>query len=354
VKAKLKVSDFSKAVKLCVNAIDIKDMIRSNIQFVAENDNMYLKATNNSYSIEFVCPCKVEEEGSATVDGKMAYSVIAKASQECSIVSDDKSMTLKTSGRTKLPNVGKNLPMIEETTGKKICFDSVEFKNAINKIAYAVSEDQSRIILTGIHIVTNGETAELTSLDGFRLAQTIIPCNGDSVDIVIPFKVLSATCDAITDGELSIESSGIHITVKGEGFTINAVVLSGNYIDTSKIIPTSFKTNVLVQTSSIKDCADSATVASSSNNLVKLNINDDKIIVSSNSEGAEFQGDMEAVVDGDGLIIAFNLRYLIQTLAHIDTEQCELKLNSSTAPVIITPHSDSKDINLILPVRIFG
>lgn len=354
-KTKLKVSDFSKAVKLCVNAIEPNDMLRSNMRFEAEGDKMRVKATNSSYSIEFVCPCNVLEEGTATVDGKMAYRVIAKASSECSIDSDDKNMTIKTSGRTKLPNIGKELPMIEKVTGKRVVFDSVEFKNAINKIAYAISEDQSRLILTGAHIVTNGQTGELTALDGFRLAQTIIPCDGDSIDIVVPYKILSAVCDAITDGDLVLEWNGIHISISGEGFSINAVILSGDYIDTARIIPTDFKTNVLVQTAEIKDCTDSATVASAMNNLVKLNINNDRIIISSNSESADFQGDMKAMVEGDGLIIAFNLKYLIQTLAHIDTEQCEIKLNSQTAPVIIVPHVDGrKDLHLILPVRLFG
>lgn len=353
-KAKLKISDFSKAVKLCVVALEPKDMIRSNICFEAKDGRMNVKATNSSYSIALSCPCDIEEEGVATVDGKMAYNVIAKGSSECAIVSDDKSMTIKTSGRTKLPNINRDIPMIDETNGKQIYFDSVEFKNAINKIAYAIAEDESRLILTGAHIVTNGETATITSVDGFRLAQTVIPCNGDSIDIVVPYKILSAVCDAVTDGELTFTSNGIHISVKGNCFSINAVILSGDFIDTDRIIPKTFNTTALVNTAGIKECIDSAMVASAMNNLVKLNINNDRIIISSNSESADFQGDVDALVDGDGLIIAFNLKYLLQTLSHIDTEQCEFKFTTPISPVIIVPHiTDNNDINLILPVRVF-
>lgn len=354
-KANLKVSDFAKAIKLCVVALEPKDMIRSNIQFEAENDVMKVRATNSSYSLEYTVPCDVKEEGIATVDGKMAYSVMAKASGECTILSDDKSLTIKTSGRTKLANINKDLPMIENTKGKIVSFDSVEFKNAIEKIDYAISEDQSRLILTGAHIVTDGTSAVITALDGFRLAQTKIPCNGDSIDIVVPSKILSSVCDAISDGELIITSNGIHVSIDGENFHINAVILSGTYIDTDRIIPKDFKTNVLLKTAGLKDCTDSATVASGSSNLVKFQIANDRIAIMSNSEGADFQGDIDAMVDGEELSIAFNLKYLIQTLAHIDTEQCELKFNTSVSPVIIVPHAENRDdLHLILPVRLFA
>ena len=353
-KANLKVSEIARAVKLCVEAIDPKDIIRSNICFEAENDEMKVTATNGSYSIEIVCPCDVKEEGMATVDGKMAYSILAKASSECSFVSNDKSMQIITNGKTKLPNIGKGLPMIDKTDGKCVVVDSVEFRNAIGKIAYAISVDQSRLILTGAHIVSYGEKMTITSLDGFRLAQTKIASKGDAVDIVVPYKILLAICNAITDGELIIHSDGIHFTAECANFVINSVILSGNYIDTEKIIPTSFTTNVLVNTAKIKECIDSATVASSMSNLVKLMIQDDKILVSSNSEDAEFQGEIEAVKTGNDITIAFNLKYLIQTFAHIDTEQCELNMSSPVSPVIIVPHGTEDDLHLILPVRVFN
>jgi len=354
-KAKLKTSEISRAVKLCVNALDIKDAVRSNIRFEAEDDQLRLMASNNVYSITVSCPCEIEEEGDAVVDGKMAYSVIAKGSGECVFSSDSKSMTIKAIGRTKLPNIEHELPMIDDVKGKSVVFDAVAFKNAYGRIDYAISEDQSRIILTGAHIVSDGEKATLTALDGFRLAQTIIPCEGDAIDIIVPSRILSAICDAITDGKLEIVSNGSRISAVGDRFRINAVTLSGDYIDTARIIPTDFKTNALIQTSNIKDCIDSATVASGASNLVKLILENDSIVVKSNSGEADFQGDVDAMVEGDGLSIAFNLKYLIQAISHITTEQCEMHFNSSVSPVIITPHvNENDDLSLILPVRTFG
>ena len=353
-KVKIKTNEIGKAVKLCANAIDVKDPTRSNINFVAENDKVTVRATNSQYSIEVIAKGDVQEEGTAIVDGKMAYSAISKGSGECLLTADEKSLTIKTSGRTKLPNINHDLPLIEEVEGKKATFDAVEFKNAINKVSYAISEDESRIILTGAHIVADGMTATITALDGFRLAQTVISCDGEEIDIIVPSRILNAITDAITDGELTISSNGIKITAKGEGFTINATTLSGTYIDTERIIPTEFKTKVLVKTIDMKDCADSATVASGTNNLVKLVVSNDNIAVMSNSDVADFHGDVNAMIEGDDITISFNLKYLIHALNHIDSEECEFRFNQPTSPAIIVPHKENNsDLSLVLPVRTF-
>ena len=355
-KTKFKISEFSRALKLCFNAIDAKDPVRSNIKFDAEGEDVRIMATNGQYSVEVVCPSNVEEEGVAIVDGKMAYNVISKASGECTLTSDEKSMVIKTSGRTKLPNMERDLPMIEDCTGKQVTFDSVAFRSAINKVAYAIGEDQSRLILTGAHIVTDGAKAVITSLDGFRLAQTDIICEGDNIDIVVPTKILLAICDAVTIGSLILSTNGSQITVKGESFKINAITLSGDYIDTARIIPTEFAISVLAKTADLKSCLGSATVASGSSNLVKLDVSNDKITVKSNSEEAEFQGDINAMTSGGDIVIAFNLKYIISAINHIETEQCELRFNTQVSPAIFAPHGgeENNDLHLILPVRIFG
>ena len=354
-KAKLKINEISRAVKLCVNALNTRDTLMNNIQFEAEDGCLQMTSTNGTYSIAVSCPCEVEEEGSAIVDGKMAYNCIAKGVNDCIITSDDRSMTIKTIGRTKIPTIDHDIPTVKDVKGKEARFNAIAFKNAINCIGYAISEDQSRVVLTGAHIVSDGYKTTITALDGFRLSQTSITSEGEPIDIIVPSRVLFAICDAITDGELTITSNGSGISVVGDSFKINAVTLSGDYIDVSKILPTNFSTNVIVKTADIKACADSATVASGSSNLVKFQIGNDNVAVMSNANDADFLGNVNAMTEGNELTIAFNLKYIIQAFSHINTDECELRFNASVSPAVIVPHNgDTDDVHLILPVRTFG
>ena len=358
-KAKVKSAELGKALKLCVSAIEPKDQIRSNIEFEADVDNslLLLKATNNQYSISVVCSAEVSDDGVAVVDGKMAYNVVAKATGDCTLSSNGEVLAIKGSGTTKLTEIDNCLPMLSKTKGKTVKCDSVAFKNAINKIGYAISEDQSRIVLTGAHIVTKDNEMTITSLDGFRLAQTYIMCSGDDIDVIVASRTLNAICDAINGDELTLSVDGVHLSIQSSDFSIDSVLLSGDYIDTERIIPKEFTTNVLVNTSEFRRICDSATVASGSSNLVKIHIEDDKIVVRANSieNGADFDGETSALVDGSPLDIAFNLKYLIQSINHVETEQCEIHCTTSVSPAIFASHNDEKaDIHLILPVRVFA
>ena len=354
-KVRVKTSEIGKGLKSCVNATEIKDDYRKCIQIEAENDTLKISASNSLYSFYYSCDAEVEEEGFAVVDGKTAYSVISKATDYCGFVTSGNRLIIKGCGKTTLSDTGRKIQPAGESEGKTITCDSVVFKNAVNTIRYAISEDQSRLILTGAHFVTDGQFATITSLDGFRLAQTSFPCNGDIIDVVIPAKTLSAVCEPIVSGTLEINTNGSRIAFTYDNCHFNSSLLSGNYIDTSKLIPTDFKSKTLAKTSDIKNMIESATIASGMTNLVSLSFSGDKMMFTSNSETAGFEGDIDAFNEGEDIDISFNLKYLSNTISHITTDQCIIRMNTNVSPAIITPYTEEymSDIHLLLPVRKF-
>lgn len=351
-KAKVKTNEIGKGLKACVNATELKDDLRKCIQFNAENGKLKISACNSSYSYSYSCDADVEEDGFAVVDGRTVYSVISKASDDCTFKTTGSSMIVKGCGKTTLPDIGREIPIAETNSGDHVVCDSVEFKNAVSKIIYAISEDQSKVILTGAHLVTDGQFATITALDGFRLAQTSFPCNGDVIDVVVPARTLADVCEPITSGSLDIYANSNRISFSFGDFYFNSLLLSGKYIDTEKLIPKEFKTKSLAKTQDIKNMIDLAMIASGKNNLVRLSFTGDKMYFAS-SDTAEFEGDIDALVDGDTLQIAFNLRYLSHAINHITTERCVIHMNTSVTPAVITPHTNDTvpDIHLLLPVR---
>ena len=147
-KVKVKSSEFCRACKLAINTLDPKDTIRSNIVINSINNTVTVKATNSQFSIITTVPADVDEAGVAVVDGKMAYSVLAKANGDCILTSDDNVFTIKSNGRTKIPNVKREISMIDYVDGDTVTCDAIAFKNAVGKVAYAIDETQQRVILT--------------------------------------------------------------------------------------------------------------------------------------------------------------------------------------------------------------
>ena len=62
---------------------------------------------------------------------------------------------------------------------------------------------------------------------------------------------------------------------------------------------------------------------------------------------------LTAVYSGDPIEIAFNVRYVLDGLKAIESEQIILKCNAPTTPAIFTPNQQNSDlIYLVMPVQI--
>ena len=61
---------------------------------------------------------------------------------------------------------------------------------------------------------------------------------------------------------------------------------------------------------------------------------------------------MEVEHEGDDLLIAFNVKYVIDAVRAIDDEQVTMRFNSGVSPCVIAPLEGDSYLYLVLPVRI--
>ena len=88
------------------------------------------------------------------------------------------------------------------------------------------------------------------------------------------------------------------------------------------------------------------------NNLIKLDIKDNNIEITSKSEEGNVKEDVIISKEGSDLVIGFNSKYLIDALKVIDDEEINILFNSSVSPCLIKPLSGNEYEYLVLPVRI--
>ena len=86
---------------------------------------------------------------------------------------------------------------------------------------------------------------------------------------------------------------------------------------------------------------------------MKLNVTENAITIMSNSEQADFDAEVNCCTTGGDLTIAFNHKYLMETINSIIPNEITLKFNSTISPCILQG-KDSKGLRLILPVRTAG
>ena len=86
--------------------------------------------------------------------------------------------------------------------------------------------------------------------------------------------------------------------------------------------------------------------------MIKLNISENKIIVSSYSEAGRVHEELDVYQEGETLQIAFNAQYLGDVLKVIGSEEIIIELTGPLSPGIIKPVGDNEYLSLLLPVRL--
>jgi DNA polymerase-3 subunit beta len=132
--------------------------------------------------------------------------------------------------------------------------------------------------------------------------------------------------------------------------------LDGTYPDTSRIIPTSYKTELIVDTKSLSESIDRAYLLSreEKTNIVKMQSleNGGLEISSSSSELGKVREEVTvSKFEGEPLKISFNSKYMLDVLKVIDSEQLTIAFTGIMSPIILKPADSSNALYIILPYR---
>lgn len=88
--------------------------------------------------------------------------------------------------------------------------------------------------------------------------------------------------------------------------------------------------------------------------LIRLNIEDDNMIITSNSQLGMVREEVGIILQGQSLQIAFNSKYLIDVFKIMEDEEISMELSSSVSPCVIKSNETDNCTYLVLPVRLLN
>ena len=132
--------------------------------------------------------------------------------------------------------------------------------------------------------------------------------------------------------------------------------LDGTYPNYRQLIPDSFSRQLQVDRRALIAALERvAVLADQHNNVVKI-VSDPlagQLLISADAQDVGSGSEsLAAVVSGEAIQIAFNVRYLIDGLKAIAADQVELHCNAPTTPVILVPVGEPGFTYLVMPVQI--
>lgn len=355
--------ELSEAISVVSKAISSKttSQILEGIKIVCEDDKLVLSATDLEMSIEKTIRAEVETNGETVVPGRLFGEYIKKLTNqqlECELNERNQLKITYTDSEGCLQCMEINeFPQIKELAKDNYFEISKEdFKSLINNVFYAVAQDDSRPILKGILIETEGTNIKAVAVDGCRLSisnKKLVMSTSD-FKIIIPGKNLNEIVKMMdNEGNIKVYVHSNNIMVDlGDTIVINRLI-DGQFINYRQIVPKDFSTVVTINKEQLEDAIDRASVLSriDKNNLVKFDIKEKNLMLTSNSEIGNTKENITVGVKGNDLTISFNSKYFSDCLRVIDNPYVKINFNSQIQPCVISPCEGEDFAFLILPVK---
>jgi DNA polymerase-3 subunit beta len=348
--------------------------VLANVLIASDEGRLRLSATNLELGITCWIPARIEEEGSTTVPSRTFNDLVSTLpSDQVMLKLDVKTQTLNVRGGTstndiKCIDAQEFPPLPVPDLDGAVQINSGDFREMIHQVVFAASTDEARPVLMGVLVQVEKDKLTMAAADGFRLSvrkavlSSPVPA---PVSAIVPAQALKELARVAGDGEEPIYM----VLPKGRGQVVFRVkdvevvsqLIDGTFPDFNQIIPRSYKSRTLVSTASLlKACKQAEIFAREGSNVARFNIKSaqgelqpSEVEISATSEETgKNETIVEATVDGGGLLIAFNVKFLREALEVIRTPNVALETSAPNAPGVVKPVGEDDYLHVIMPMHL--
>lgn len=331
------------------------------IKIGAQNDVVTLLAYDGEISIEKKIKADVLEEGEICVNGRFFSDFIGKVSGMNVVISTgDKGLEIRyedsESFMQALP--ASEFPSIKGEAGEEY-FEVKEaaLKALISKTVFCCATDESRPILKGCLLETEGGKLHATALDGYRMAVSQCEAAGGNgnVKIVCPARTLTEISRMLEGGDetLKIYVAKNMLFVSVDDTVLTSRLYTGEFVNKSNIFPPAFSTQFCVSRAELIESVERASVLirGDKNNLIIFEVKGGNILITANSEIGNVSECVKGEMSGKELKIAMNGKFMLDALKALDEDTVKLSFNTPIAPFTLENKDSQESSYLILPVR---
>jgi DNA polymerase-3 subunit beta len=346
--------------------------VLANVLLATDEGRLRLSATNLELGITCWIPAQIQEEGSITVPARTFVDLVGTFPTDLVQLSlDIRTQTLNVVCNSSVHEIkgidAQDFPPVPvPDLADGVSLDLTSFKEMIQEVAFAASVDEARPVLQGVKMEVAENQLTLAATDGFRISvrkELLTNPVKQAHSIIIPARALTELARIAGENDKEVNM----VVPAGRGQVIFHLkdselvsqLIDGNFPDYRAIIPKSYKTRTVMSTPAfLKACKQAEIIAREGNNVIRLNVVVDEggagrvEINSQTEETGKSDIQLEGNVEGDGILIAFNVKFLREVLDNIRTPNVALETNTNNAPGVIKPVGDDNFVHVIMPMHL--
>jgi DNA polymerase-3 subunit beta len=381
-------SDLSTNLSLVSRAVPSRPThpVLGNVLLNADEEKQRIRITafDLSLGIQVSFSAQVQDGGTVTLPAKLLNDIVSRLPEgeltlyDNEAISDEEDTNVVTtlssaSGRFQLRGMNAeefpDLPIIED--GEAIYFSVEALSEGVRGTLFAASTEETKQVLTGIHLTLKQENLEFAATDGHRLSVVENPNTGDDqselseqnpaeeFEVTIPARALrelerllnNAGKDEVVtlrynEGQVIFELGDCRLTSRK---------LEGAYPAYHQLIPNQFQRQMSVERRRLVSALELvAVIADQKNNLVKFSLDSDTQELALSVDAKEVgnaRQSLPAQISGDSVEILFNIKYLMDGLKALSSTEIQMQSNTPMQPVVFNPLGGLKMTYLVMPVQ---
>ena len=337
--------------------------ILSNVLLVVEGGRLRVTATD--LEVEMVADAEVQAEsgGEITVPGRKLHEICRAlpegATVEVALAGER--LTLK-AGRSRFTLStlrAADFPTVEEIAAKQtLRVTRKDLRALIDKTHFSMAQQDVRYYLNGLLLETERKKLRAVATDGHRLALSEIELDAAAArdeQVIVPRKgVLELNRLLDGEGEVSVALGTNHIRVQIDGIRLTSKLIDGRFPEYARVIPNQPRNVITASRSLLREALQRTAILSNEKYRgVRLELSQNTVVLQANNpEQEEAMETLEVEYAGEPMEIGFNVNYLLDALAAVESEQVELCVSDANSSCLIREPGVDRTKFVVMPMRL--
>ncbi|NNF51494.1 MAG: DNA polymerase III subunit beta [Gammaproteobacteria bacterium] len=323
-----------------------------------------LTVTATDLEVELVAAAAVDgaEDGEITVPGRKLVDI-------CRALPEKAGVTVRITGERAAITSGRSrftlatLPAAEFPTVDDIGVDSeltlkqAEARRLFEKTHFSMAQQDVRYYLNGLLLEVDGETLRGVATDGHRLAlcEVALSKGQGSRQVIVPRKGVLELQRLIGGGDnVTLGIGANHIRAQVGDIRFTSKLIDGRFPEYGRVIPAAEGPAIHADRQVLREALRRAAILSNEKYRgIRLEVAKEKMVIQAhNPEQEEAEEEIEVTYSGDDLEIGFNVNYLLDALAAVESDEVEIWLKDSNSSCLITAPGDQSCEYVVMPMRL--
>ena len=337
--------------------------ILSNVLLTARNNRLNLTGTDLEVELVSTRELEIQQAGEITVPGRKFLDILKALPEgvEVTITTDGDRLVIK-AGRSRftlatLP--AGEFPLIDEINAQQtLRLPLAEFRRLVDKTYFSMAQQDVRYYLNGMLLEAEGKQLRAVATDGHRLAlcETSLEIASKSKQqVIVPRKgVLELQRILGTEGEIELAIGTNHVRAHIGAIRFTSKLVDGRFPEYGRVVPVNASRIIDADRDILRHALQRTAILSNEKYRgIRLNIKPGVLTLQAhNPEQEEAVDQIEAGYEGEEIEIGFNVNYLLDALAAIDTDRVHIGLTDANSSCLITAPGSTAAKYVVMPMRL--